>query len=105
MAIQTEAVGAQFSSFKLDLSSGELSRDGQRVWLRAGNTEQARRVLEQNRSWIDAHEAVAHYLIGDRETGLADLSKLTDQWNVKTYIFETILSSIPFAVTLVSTRL
>jgi tetratricopeptide (TPR) repeat protein len=63
---------------------------GFRAWLYAleGNTAAARQVLKENASSPgDSHAiAVAHYLLGEKELGLAELDYSANQvWNTKTY--------------------
>jgi len=73
-------------AFKKD-NKESLLRPGVQAWLYAleGNREGARRILNDNPGFVDPHTAVVRYLLGDREAGLAELGKLTDQWNTKTY--------------------
>jgi tetratricopeptide (TPR) repeat protein len=60
---------------------------GVQAWLyvRKGNPESARKVLNDNSALVDPHSAVALYLLGDQEAGLVELDRLADQWNTKTY--------------------
>jgi TolB-like protein/DNA-binding winged helix-turn-helix (wHTH) protein/Flp pilus assembly protein TadD len=66
---------------------GNLLSPGVLAWLyvREGKPESARKVLKDHPALVDSHTAVAKYLLGDQETGVAELSRLTDEWNTKTY--------------------
>jgi TolB-like protein/DNA-binding winged helix-turn-helix (wHTH) protein/Flp pilus assembly protein TadD len=66
---------------------GKLLSPGAHAWIyaREGNSEGARQILNDHSSFVDPHTAVAKYLLGDQEAGLADLGRLTDEWNTKTY--------------------
>jgi TolB-like protein/DNA-binding winged helix-turn-helix (wHTH) protein/Flp pilus assembly protein TadD len=63
---------------------------GMHAWLyaRQGNTAAARQILKDNASSpINPRTAVAHYLIGDQELGLAELDYLANErWFIKTYL-------------------
>jgi TolB-like protein/DNA-binding winged helix-turn-helix (wHTH) protein/Flp pilus assembly protein TadD len=58
-----------------------------RLYVLEGNTAAARQVLQANASPPDAPAtAVAHYLLGEKELGLAELDYLANQvWATKTY--------------------
>jgi tetratricopeptide (TPR) repeat protein len=60
---------------------------GVQAWLyaREGNSESARKVLNDDSTLVDSHTAVTRYLLGDQERGLAELDDLTNRWNTKTY--------------------
>ena len=67
---------------------GGLMNPGIQAWLevRAGNTAGARQVLNDNPSLVNVHTAVARYLLGEKEIGLAELDDLANEkWAVKTY--------------------
>jgi TolB-like protein/DNA-binding winged helix-turn-helix (wHTH) protein/cytochrome c-type biogenesis protein CcmH/NrfG len=66
---------------------GNLLGPGVRAWLyaREGNPEGARQILNDHPGFVDAHTAVAKYLLGDQAAGLSELRRLTDEWNTKTY--------------------
>jgi hypothetical protein len=52
-----------------------------------GNTAAARQVLKENASSPDdPGTAVTHYLLGEKELGLAELDYLANEaWSIKTY--------------------
>jgi TolB-like protein/DNA-binding winged helix-turn-helix (wHTH) protein/Flp pilus assembly protein TadD len=53
---------------------------------RQGKVAAARRVLEQNASLVNPRTAVARYLLGEQERGLAELDYLANEvWFIKTY--------------------
>ena len=58
-----------------------------RLYALVGNTAAARQVLKENASSPDdPSRAVAHYLLGEKELGLAELDYSANQvWNTKTY--------------------
>ncbi len=62
---------------------------GELVWLAAlrGDRERARRLLqEENKPAKSIYLAVARYLLGDQEGGLAELDRLANQeWHIQTY--------------------
>jgi Flp pilus assembly protein TadD len=61
---------------------------GTHAWLLAlqGNMAAARQVLKENDSLDGPPVAVAHYLLGEQERGLAELDYLAnDAWVIKTY--------------------
>jgi len=60
---------------------------GLHAWLFAlqGKADAARQVLKENPSLVNPRTAVAHYLLGEQERGLAELDYLAnDVWNTKT---------------------
>jgi len=67
---------------------GKYMSPGVLAWLyvREGNREGALKLLKDNPSPVNVHTAVARYLLGDQERGLAELDFLAnEQWNLKTY--------------------
>jgi Flp pilus assembly protein TadD len=61
---------------------------GTHAWLlaRQGNVAAARQLLKENDSLVDPSAAVARYLLGEQERGLAELDYLAnDAWFIKTY--------------------
>jgi TolB-like protein/DNA-binding winged helix-turn-helix (wHTH) protein/Tfp pilus assembly protein PilF len=61
---------------------------GIHAWLlaRQGKADAAREVLKQNPSLVNPRTAVARYLLGEREHGLAELDYLANEvWSEKTY--------------------
>jgi TolB-like protein/DNA-binding winged helix-turn-helix (wHTH) protein/Flp pilus assembly protein TadD len=56
------------------------------IYAREGKFTEARKILSDNPSIINPHTAVARYLIGDQEAGLAELDLAANvNWNPKTY--------------------
>jgi len=58
------------------------------AWLLAlqGKADAARQVLKENPSVVNTHTAVARYLLGEQERGLAELDYVAnDVWSIKTY--------------------
>jgi predicted Zn-dependent protease len=67
---------------------GNLMNPGILAWLyvREGNREGALKLLKDNSSLVGIHTAVARYLLGEQERGLAELDVLANErWNLKTY--------------------
>jgi tetratricopeptide (TPR) repeat protein len=58
-----------------------------RLYALEGNTAAARQVLKENASSPDdPSTAVTHYLLGEKELGLAELDYLANEaWSIKTY--------------------
>jgi TolB-like protein/DNA-binding winged helix-turn-helix (wHTH) protein/Flp pilus assembly protein TadD len=81
------AESGRYQEAEVAFKKGNFLSPGVQAWLNAreGNPERARQILNDNPASVNAHTAVARYLLGDRETGLAELNQLTDQWNTKTY--------------------
>jgi hypothetical protein len=53
---------------------------------RQGKVVAARQVLEENASLVNPPTAVAHYLLGEQERGLAEFDYLANEvWFIKTY--------------------
>jgi TolB-like protein/DNA-binding winged helix-turn-helix (wHTH) protein/Flp pilus assembly protein TadD len=66
----------------------ELMNPGTQAWLyvREGNPEAAREILNENPSVSNPKTAVTRYLLGDQEAGLAELDHLAnDLWMTNTY--------------------
>ena len=70
-------------------------RDGQlnaavQAWIHAreGNFQAARKILNDNPSMVNPHSAVARYLMGDQEAGLAELETSATNWDSKTYFLK-----------------
>jgi TolB-like protein/DNA-binding winged helix-turn-helix (wHTH) protein/Flp pilus assembly protein TadD len=58
------------------------------LYLREGNPAAARQLLKENPSLVSPHAAVARYLLGEQEAGLAQLDYLANEkWSTKTYNF------------------
>ena len=67
---------------------GNLMSPGLLAWLyvREGNREGALKLLKDNPSLVNLHTAVARYLLGEQERGLAELDGLANEkWAPKTY--------------------
>jgi TolB-like protein/Flp pilus assembly protein TadD len=80
----------RFQDAEAAFSHTPLGRDpGVRAWLyaRQGNAAAARQILNENASSpILPFTAVAHYLLGEQERGLAELDHLANEiWEIKTY--------------------
>ncbi len=80
----------RFREAEAAFNHGEMAMNpGIRAWLyaRQGNAAAARQVLKDSvSSPINSRTAVAHYLVGDQETGLAELDYLANEvWSIKTY--------------------
>jgi TolB-like protein/DNA-binding winged helix-turn-helix (wHTH) protein/Flp pilus assembly protein TadD len=77
----------RYAEAEAAFKKGNLLGPGVHAWLyaREGNPEGARQILNDHPGFVDAHTAVARYLLGDQEAGLAELRRLTDEWNTKTY--------------------
>jgi TolB-like protein/DNA-binding winged helix-turn-helix (wHTH) protein/Flp pilus assembly protein TadD len=77
----------KFQEAETAFKTGDLLTPGVQAWLyaREGDSQRARQVLDQNAELTDPHSSVALYILGDREKGLAELSRLSDQWSIKTY--------------------
>ena len=59
------------------------------IYAREGNITEARKILNANPSMVNAHSAVARYLLGDQEAGLAELDRAADEWQTKTYLLRS----------------
>jgi TolB-like protein/DNA-binding winged helix-turn-helix (wHTH) protein/Flp pilus assembly protein TadD len=59
------------------------------IYAREGNVTEARKILNANPSMVNAHSAVARYLLGDQEAGLAELNRAADEWQTKTYLLRS----------------
>jgi TolB-like protein/DNA-binding winged helix-turn-helix (wHTH) protein/Flp pilus assembly protein TadD len=59
------------------------------IYAREGNVTEARKILNANPSMVNAHSAVARYLLGDQEAGLAELDRAADEWQTKTYLLRS----------------
>jgi TolB-like protein/DNA-binding winged helix-turn-helix (wHTH) protein/Flp pilus assembly protein TadD len=58
------------------------------LYLREGNPAAARQLLKENPSLVSPDAAVARYLLGEQEAGLAQLDYLANEkWSTKTYNF------------------
>lgn len=71
---------------------GSLMNAGVLAWLyvREGNREGARKLLRDNPSLVNVHTAVARYVLGEEERGLAELDVLANEkWASKTYFLRT----------------
>jgi TolB-like protein/Flp pilus assembly protein TadD len=81
------AESGRYPEAEVAFKEGNLLSPGVQAWLyaREGNPEGARRILNDHPAFVDAHTAVARYLLGDQKAGLAELGRLTDEWNTKTY--------------------
>jgi Flp pilus assembly protein TadD len=81
------AESGRYPEAEAAFKKGNLLGPGVHAWLyaREGNPEGARQILNDHPTFVDAHTAVARYLLGDQEAGLSELSRLTDEWNTKTY--------------------
>ncbi|RSL18855.1 TolB-like protein [Edaphobacter aggregans] len=56
------------------------------IYAREGNFTEARKILNANPSMVNPHSAVARYLIGDHDAGLAELDLAANvNWNTRTY--------------------
>jgi TolB-like protein/DNA-binding winged helix-turn-helix (wHTH) protein len=67
---------------------GGLWDAGVEAWLdaRSGNVQRARKLLNANSNLVNVHTAVARYLIGEKDKGIAELDYLANEiWAVKTY--------------------
>jgi tetratricopeptide (TPR) repeat protein len=72
------------------LRKGKALDPGMWAWLyiREGNPAGARQLLKKNPSLVSPHAAVARYLLGEQEAGLAQLDYLANEkWETKTYNF------------------
>ncbi len=72
------------------LRKGKALDPGMWAWLyiREGNPAAARQLLKENPSLVSPHAAVARYLLGEQEAGLAQLDYLANEkWSTKTYNF------------------
>ena len=72
------------------LRKGKALDPGMWAWLylREGNPAAARQLLKENPSLDSPHAAVARYLLGEQEAGLAQLDYLANEkWSTKTYNF------------------
>lgn len=56
------------------------------IYAREGNFQAARKILNDNPTIVNPHSAVARYLIGDQEAGLAELDTAVKNWNTKSYL-------------------
>jgi TolB-like protein/DNA-binding winged helix-turn-helix (wHTH) protein/cytochrome c-type biogenesis protein CcmH/NrfG len=81
------AESGRYPEAEVAFKEGNLLSPGVQAWLyaREDNPEGARRILNDHPAFVDAHTAVARYLLGDQKAGLAELGRLTDEWNTKTY--------------------
>jgi TolB-like protein/DNA-binding winged helix-turn-helix (wHTH) protein/cytochrome c-type biogenesis protein CcmH/NrfG len=81
------AESGRYPEAEAAFKKGNLFSPGVQAWLyaREGNPESARQILNDHPAFVDAHTAVARYLLGDQKAGLAELGRLTDEWNTKTY--------------------
>ncbi len=77
----------RYSEAEAAFKKGNLFNAGVQAWLYAleGNSQATRQVLNNNSVVVNVHTAVAHYVVGDRETALTELGDLADQWDIKTY--------------------
>ena len=77
----------RYPEAEIAFKKGNLFNPEAQAWLYAlgGNPQAARQILNDNSAVVNAHTAVAHYLIGEREKGLTELADLTDLWDAKTY--------------------
>jgi TolB-like protein/DNA-binding winged helix-turn-helix (wHTH) protein/Flp pilus assembly protein TadD len=58
------------------------------VYIREGTPDAARQLLKENPSLVSPETAVARYLLGEQEAGLAQLDYLANEkWSTKTYNF------------------
>jgi tetratricopeptide (TPR) repeat protein len=72
------------------LRKGKILDPGMWAWLylREGKPSAARQLLKENPSLDSPHAAVARYLLGEKEAGLAQLDYLANEkWSAKTYNF------------------
>jgi TolB-like protein/DNA-binding winged helix-turn-helix (wHTH) protein/Flp pilus assembly protein TadD len=77
----------RYQEAEVAFKKGNNLGPGVQAWLyaREGNSESARKVLNDNSALVDPHTAVTRYLLGDQERGLAELDDLANRWNTKTY--------------------
>jgi Flp pilus assembly protein TadD len=77
----------RYPDAEIAFKKGNLFNPGVQAWLYAleGNPQAARQILNDGSASLNVHTAIAYYLVGDREKGLAELGDLTDQWDIKTY--------------------
>jgi TolB-like protein/DNA-binding winged helix-turn-helix (wHTH) protein/Flp pilus assembly protein TadD len=77
----------RYPEAEIAFKKGHLFNPEVQAWLYAleGNPKAARKILDDDSAPVSIHSAVAHYLVGDREKGLAELGDLTDRWETKTY--------------------
>jgi tetratricopeptide (TPR) repeat protein len=80
----------RFQEAQAAYDHSHLGKDpGNHAWMyvRQGNTAAARQILKENASSpVNPRTAVAHYLLGDQELGLAELDYLANEtWFIKTY--------------------
>ena len=77
----------RYPEAEIAFKKGNLFNPGAQAWLVAleGNPKAARQILNDNPALVNSHTAVASYLIGDREKGLAELGDLTGRWDTKTH--------------------
>ena len=77
----------QYPEAEIAFKKGKLLSPGVQAWVyaREGNKEAARQILKGDPASADVHAAVARYLLGDQEEGLAELDDLTSHWDTKTY--------------------
>jgi len=72
------------------LRKGKALDPGTWAWLylREGKPAAARQLLKENPSLVNSHAAVARYLLGEKEAGLAQLDYLANEkWSTPTYNF------------------
>jgi TolB-like protein/DNA-binding winged helix-turn-helix (wHTH) protein/Flp pilus assembly protein TadD len=70
------------------LKKGKIRAPGTWAWLylRKGDPAAARQLLKENPSEVNPEAAVDRYLLGEHETGLAQLDYLAnEEWSIKTY--------------------
>ena len=79
----------RFQEAKAAFDHSHLGIDpGIHAWLlaRQGKATEARQILKDNDSLVNPRTAVAHYLLGEQERGLAELDYLANEvWIEKTY--------------------
>jgi TolB-like protein/DNA-binding winged helix-turn-helix (wHTH) protein len=77
----------RFQEAEVAFAHGHPIEPGLHAWLLAlqGKADAARQVLKENPSLVNPRTAVAHYLLGEQERGLAELDYLAnDVWQTKT---------------------
>jgi hypothetical protein len=84
-----------------------IGPDVRALWLaRQGKMAAARQLLKENDSLVTPPAAVARYLLGEQEGGLAELDYLAnDVWHINTYFLRVDPRTTPCAMTRALTQL